>query len=217
MSSSYPPAPWDMHGQAWLSLFHVRAHEVPAQEPTDAEPAAGQPEHNLSGSAERHAGLHAVGLVSYESPSPLTYAELLVARPHGGAVTISDIWVDSPASRDGGRELWAIPKELGDFHLDTSTRGPLTRAEWSVSVGATPVVRARFRDPAGAVPRLPLRGSTRQYRADATEVVAGLIGSAQMAPARSEWHFEPDGPLGWLAGKRPLATFRMRGFRMLFG
>ena len=97
---TYPAAPWDMHGQLWLSLFRV-AHAVDELRP---------------------AGVYGVALVRYEDPSPLTYGELLVAhtvkKPVKG-VTITDIWVDSPASVAGGRELWAIPKGLCEFdHRD---------------------------------------------------------------------------------------------------
>ena len=53
----------------------------------------------------------------------LTYHELLVARlvraGRSAHVRITDIWVDSPASRDGGRSLWAIPKHLADLPLDS--------------------------------------------------------------------------------------------------
>ena len=94
---TYPPAPWNMHGQLWLSLFRVREGDHP----------------------DRPAGVYGAALVSYEQPSPLTYSELLVARPVEKKVTITDIWVDSADSRDGGRELWAIPKDLCDFRLRT--------------------------------------------------------------------------------------------------
>ena len=88
----YPPAPWAMRGQLWLSVFRLR-------EPVDEL---------------RPAGLYGTAFVSYEPGSALTYSELLVARPvtteaPGLRVTITDIWVDSPASVAGGRELWAIP------------------------------------------------------------------------------------------------------------
>ena len=59
---TYPPAPWQMHGQLWLSLFRVREGDHP----------------------ERPAGVYGAALVSYEQPSPLTYSELLVARPVKG-------------------------------------------------------------------------------------------------------------------------------------
>ena len=91
---TYPPEPWHLHGQLWLSLFRVRRGEHPDRPP----------------------GLYGAALVSYEEPSPLTYSELLVATPVGVKAQITDIWVDSPDSRDGGRELWAIPKELARLH-----------------------------------------------------------------------------------------------------
>ena len=94
----YPDAPWHMHGQLWLSLFRVREGDHPDREP----------------------GVYGVALVSYERPSPLTYSELLVATPVDKRVCITDIWVDSADSRDGGRELWAIPKDLCDFSRVTT-------------------------------------------------------------------------------------------------
>jgi acetoacetate decarboxylase len=192
---SYPAAPWAMTGQLWLSLFRVRAGDHPDREP----------------------GVYGVALVRYEEPSPLTYGELLVARPVHGAVNITDIWVDSPASMHGGRDLWAIPKDLCDFALTTSTTGPLTRAAWEVTLDGAPVVSARFTDLSRAVPRLPFKGRTWQQRDNGEEVTAALVGSSKAAPCRAHWTFDPDGPLGWLAGKRTLASFRQADFRMSFG
>ena len=104
----YPPAPWGLQGQGWLSLFRVRS------------------------AGPRPDGRYVAGFVSYEPDSPLTYAELLVARVlDRRQVEITDIWVDSVASRDGGRALWAIPKELCDFTLERRRTGPLTRTTWS--------------------------------------------------------------------------------------
>src|SRR3954454_8778329 len=96
---AYPAAPWTMVGQLWLSIFKLGA---------DVDEL-------------RTAGVYGAAFVSYEPGSPLTYSELLVARlvpvegQRGRRVSITDIWVDSPASVAGGRELWAIPKGLCDF------------------------------------------------------------------------------------------------------
>lgn len=195
VDTSYPPAPWQMHGQLWVSLFRVRPGDHPDREP----------------------GVYGVALVKYEEPSPLTYGELLVARPVDKAVNITDIWVDSPASVAGGRALWAIPKDLCDFHLDIATHGPVTRAAWDVSLDGQPIVSARFTDVARAGLRLPFKGSTWQQREDGEEVTAALTGSSKALPARSHWSFAPDGPLGWLAGKRTIASFRQADFEMSFG
>lgn len=197
----YPPAPWDMHGQLWLSLFRVR-------------PAA-------AASLGRPPGTYGVALVRYEEPSPLTYAELLVAHPVREpvrAVSIDQIWVDSIASMAGGRDLWAIPKELCDFSFETTRTGPLARTSWRASAERRTIVEARFTDLSRTAPRLPFRGTTWQPGIDGGEErTATLSGSSRMLPCRSHWSFAPDGPLGWLAGRRPVASFRMADFSMTFG
>jgi hypothetical protein len=200
---SYPAAPWHMVGSLWLSLFKVR-------EPVD----------DL-----RPAGVYGAAFVSYEGGSPLTYSEFLVARPvstdaDGRRVTITDIWVDSAASVAGGRELWAIPKGLCDFSLETSHTGPLTSTEWTARLGRTPIASARFRDVSRAALRLPFKGGTWQPGIEDTggeERTATLQGSSKALPARAHWDINPDGPLGWLAGARRLASFRQASFRMSFG
>ena len=201
---TYPPAPWNMHGQLWLSLFRVREGDHP----------------------ERPAGLYGAALVSYERPSPLTYSELLVARPvpapdgRGRRVSITDIWVDSPASVAGGRELWAIPKGLCDFELDTVRRGPLSTTDWSASFGRRPIASASFTDVSRAMLRVPFKGSTWQPGIDDTggeDRSALLQGSSKALPCRGHWDFAADGPLGWLGGARQLASFRQADFRMSFG
>ncbi len=200
---TYPPAPWNMHGQLWMSLFRVRAGDHPDREP----------------------GVYGAALVSYERPSPLTYSELLVAhvvKEAGGRhVNITDIWVDSPDSLEGGRALWAIPKDLCEFE-HTTTGGRVKRTAWSTTLDGSPIASARFSDVTGVVPRAPFKGSTWQQRAAdepgaEREVVAHIKGSARAFPARGSWDFDARGPLAWLAGKRPLASFRMTDFQMSFG
>ena len=205
-STAYPPAPWQMVGQMWLSLFKLG-------EPVDAL---------------RPAGLYGAAFVSYEPGSPLTYSELLVARPvpapagggKGRRVSITDIWVDSPASVAGGRELWAIPKDLCDFELESSRRGPLSSTEWSASFGRTPIASASFTDVSRAMLRAPLKGSTWQpgiEDTDGEDRSALMTGSAKALPCRGRWDFAADGPLGWLRPARQVASFRMADFRLSFG
>jgi hypothetical protein len=202
-STAYPPAPWHMVGQLWLSLFRVR-------EGVDEL---------------RPAGMYGVAFVSYEPGSPLTYSELLVARPvstdaHGRRVSITDIWVDSPASVAGGRELWAIPKGLCDFELDSVRHGPLSTTDWSATLGRRPIVSASFTDVSKAMVRLPFKGGTWQPGIEDTggeERTATLQGSSKALPCRGRWDFAADGPLGWLRGARQLGSFRQADFRMSFG
>ena len=200
---AYPAAPWNMVGSLWLSLFKV-ADDVDTLRPR---------------------GVYGAAFVSYEEGSPLTYSELLVARPlakgddKGRKVTITDIWVDSAASVAGGRELWGIPKGLCDFDLETSHRGPLSRTDWSASLGRSPIASATFSDVSRAALRLPFKGETWQpdLPEGGGEKEAVLQGSSKTLPARARWDFAPDGPLGFLRDARQLASFRMASFRMSFG
>ncbi|HCB06324.1 MAG TPA: hypothetical protein DEQ43_19155 [Nocardioides bacterium] len=125
-----------MAGSLWLTLFHLKeqANQL------------------------RPAGLYGAAFVSYDEGSPLTYHELLVARPvstveHGRRVTITDIWVDSPASVAGGRELWAIPKGCA-----TSPSTPPTPARCRPPSGAPRSGALRSRAPGSATCRAPYPG-----------------------------------------------------------
>ena len=200
---AYPAAPWQMVGSLWLSLFRLK------QDVDELRPA----------------GVYGAAFVSYEEGSPLTYSELLVARSirsgeHKRRVTITDIWVDSPASVAGGRELWAIPKGLCDFTLESSYRGPITTTEWSAGIDRRPVASARFTDVSRLAPRLPFKGGTWQPGIDDTngeERTATLRGSSKTLPARGHWDFDANGPLAFLRGARQLASFRQAAFTMSFG
>jgi acetoacetate decarboxylase len=183
-----------MHGQLWVSLFRVREGDHPDRAP----------------------GVYGAAMVAYEEPSPLTYGELLVATPRHRRAHITDIWVDSVDSRDGGRDLWAIPKDLATFSRTTTGRRR-QRTSWEVAVDGRPTASARFTDVASAAPRTPFRGATWQVREDGSEVSAPMRGTARSLPCRARWTFHDEGPLAWLAGKRPLASFRMAGFQMSFG
>jgi hypothetical protein len=201
MSVTFPPAPWHMHGSMWMSLFRLRDGD------------------------DRHPpGTYGAVLVSYDEPSPLTYGELLVARwlgdgPHKGAVSITDIWVDSPASRAGGRELWAIPKDLCDFERESSIRGPVTTTSWAASVERRPIAEARFTDVSRVAPRVPMKGKVWQPGIDDHPEPADIVmaGTARVLPCRAHWHFAEDGPLAFLRGARRLGSFRSSGFRLRFG
>ncbi len=195
----YPPAPWTMHGDLWLSLIKV-------PEPVDAL---------------RPAGLYGLAMVDYRSPSPLTYGELLVGRVVKNpvkAVSITDIWVDSPASLAGGRALWAIPKELCSFSSSRSTTGPLTRTTWQATQSdGTEIARARFSDVSRLAVRVPFTAHTFQPGIAETNFESRsspLSGHAKALPCRGHWDVNPDGPLGWLAGLPTLASFAMTDFTM---
>jgi hypothetical protein len=190
-----------MRGQLWLSVFRL--------------PRAVDEGHP--------AGVYGVALVDYQPDSPLTYHELLVARAVGTGrqrrVSITDIWVDSPESRDGGRSLWAIPKELCSFTRRERRWGPLSRAEWSAAGADGPLVRAGFVDLSRLAPRLPFRGGTWQPPIDDHRgpVKADLRGSSRALPCWGSWEFAPTGARGWLAGRRPVVSARMVDFAMSFG
>ncbi len=200
---SYPAAPWQMVGSTWLTAFRL----------------------GTAADEQHPAGVYGAAFVTYEEGSPLTYHELAVTRLTKGvdgarAVTTTDIWVDSPESMAGGRELWAIPKRLCDFTLDTSHTGPLTTTEWTATAGRTPIARARFRDVSRVAPRLPFKGVIWQpgiEDTDGEDRTTPMRGSARALPARSHWDINPEGPLGWLTTARKLATFRQAAFRMSFG
>jgi Acetoacetate decarboxylase (ADC) len=203
-SEPYPPEPWALRGQLRVAVFLVPLRDLP---PVPPELAPAVRVVRLG----RRAVVGAAWVV-YEPGGVLAYRELLSSvlmrdglRPR---VTITDIWVDSVASRDGGRALWGIPKDLARFdftgeHLSAELdTGPL--AEATVRRG----VRLPGRWPIGFRVTQSLHGRPKTSRVRAT---------ARLCLGRSQWTVPAGGPLRYLAGRRPLLTATAADFRMAFG
>ncbi|WP_104108122.1 acetoacetate decarboxylase family protein [Nocardioides sp. 616] len=186
----FPSPPWQLRGQLWGSLFRAAPPDQPR-------------------------GLFVVAFVSYEAGSTCEYSELLVARRAEGtstALTVRDMWVDSEPSREAGRALWALPKELAVFHHDQGTVGPVARHSWRASTAGRTLASAEFVDASALSARVPVRATTRQPVADGGLRVATVTGSTRGLPCLGHWSFAPDGALGWLADRHPVLSFRLRRF-----
>jgi acetoacetate decarboxylase len=193
---AFPSPPWHLSAQMWLSVFRVPAG-------AGAEP-----------------GLYGAAFVSYEPPGVLSYRELLVARlldTRRRRVRITDIWVDSEASREGGRVLWAIPKELAELDLEETRVGPTSHTALAAGTGGATIAAAQFASaPGAALVRTPFSATIVQER-DGADVVTSWRGSAKSLPALGSWEVDPSGPLAFLHGRRPLVSFRLSDVRMVFG
>ena len=197
----FPSPPWNLHAQMWVTLFAV------------TKPVR----------LDRPGGLYAAAFASYGEGSPLHYNELLVARwtglSTGPKLRITDIWVDDEESRDGGRSLWALPKEMAHLPVTSTQRSKLvehTQAAATTSAGR--IASAGFHaTPSLAVLRTPLFAQTRQPRENGTRAVASMRGSARTLPCMGWWEFAELGPLAYLRSARQLGSFRLRDVRLKFG
>ena len=199
--SGYPPEPWDLRGQLYASAFLVPADTISVDLPPGC-------------SLVRLGGRAVVGAiwVSYEPGGVLSYRELmttvLVRRGVRVLPTITHIWVDSETSRDGGRALWGIPKGLASFVFDgdhfaaRDDAGPLARG----------TVRARRALPV----RLPVRFKVVQWL-DGRAKVSPVRSTAAVSLAQGRFEADPSGPLAFMSGRTPLASFALGDFRMSFG
>ncbi|MFD3934672.1 acetoacetate decarboxylase family protein [Streptomyces sp. NPDC058611] len=202
---TYPPEPWHLAGQMYLSLWAVPRGALPPL-PAGVRPLT------VAGRA-----LTGAAWVRYEGDSVLRYDEVLSAvlvrdglRPR---VTITDIWVDSPPSMAGGRELWGIPKELADFDLATGRDGVL-RASARTASGelAAASFRARTRLPG----RWPVAYRVLQ-QLEGRLVTSPVRSRCAVGPARAQWRIPPGSPLRVPAGRPPLLSLTLHDFRLTFG
>ncbi len=194
----YPAEPWDLHGHNVVGIWLLPKRSAPPP------PADGTRSIGLFGRR-----VVAAGFFVYEEPSPLTYAEVmatvLVRKGLRPRVSITHIWVDSPASRSGGRELWGIPKDLAGFDVDG------TRHYAADGIGAVRVDRVR------RVPwRLPLAFRIAQDH-EGRLLDSPVRGTVRPALVRARWKFEADGPLGFLAGRHPVLSLASLPFHLVFG
>ncbi|MET0469071.1 MAG: acetoacetate decarboxylase family protein [Aeromicrobium sp.] len=197
-TGAYPAEPWDLHGHAYVGTWLVPRAELPAPHSAATTPVT------IFGR-----GVVGAAFFLYEEPSPLTYDEImatvLVREGWRLRVSITHIWVNSPASRDGGRDLWAIPKDLADFDVVPHT-SYIARGIGSLWLGR--VRRLPWRLPAGF--------RIAQDRAG-TLLVSPVAGRMRFGLANADWTFEAAGPLGFLHGRRPLLSVAIRPFHILFG
>lgn len=200
---TYPPEPWHLAGQMHLSLWLVPRGELPPL-PDGVRPVT------LAGRA-----LMGAAWVLYENDSILHYNEVLAAvlvrdglRPR---VTITDIWVDSPPSKAGGRELWGIPKELASFDISRDNGVQATARTEDATLAA-----ASFHSRT----RLPGRWPV-SYR-----ITQQLGGHLKTSPVRSRsaaslakasWQIPPDSALRLPAHGQPLLSLTLHDFRLTFG
>jgi hypothetical protein len=198
---SHPDEPWELRGQLHASALLVPLADVPVDLPPGTRPV------RLG-----RFGVVGVAWVSYEPGGVLSYSELmatlLVRQGLRLRPTIVRIWVDSVVSRDGGRALWGIPKELADF----DGTGP----RWSARDEKGPIAEATVRPGRRLPGRWPVGFSVVQTRQGAAKV-SRVRARAGLATARVSLAPDPHGPLAFLAGRSPLVSFSLRDFRMRFG
>jgi len=205
----YPAEPWDLRGQMYVSIWSLPVAQIPAL--PDALAAVVRP---LSIGGR---GLVGTAWVRYEAGGVLQYRELLsaVLVRHRGRprVSIVDIWVDSRPSRDGGRELWGIPKELAELEIGPSPGGGLAARAWTAAGAiAQAAISPGLRYPG----RWPIRFSVIQMLGRQVKVTP-VRGWADIQRATATWQVGPTGPLAALNGRRPVLSVALRDFRILFG
>lgn len=198
MGVTYPAEPWPLTGHAYVGLFVLKRGDAP-------------PPHSARTPVLRFFGrtLVTAAYFVYEEPSPLTYNEimstLMVRRGLRLQVSITHIWVDSPDSRDGGRDLWAIPKDLAEFTVEPH------ESYLAHGIGSLKVKRTR---------RLPVPVPALFHVAqdrDGEVISSPVRGTVRPVLTKAEWTFDPDGALGFLAGRRPFLTLGIRPFNIRFG
>jgi hypothetical protein len=201
---TFPPEPWHLEGQLHLSVWLLPRAHLPRGLPSGTRPLS-------------IAGRCAVGcaFVVYEQGSVLRYNELLSAvlvrkglRP---MVCITDIWVDSSASRDGGRALWGIPKELADFSV---TRGVAFAAR--ARQDGQQLAEAEFQRRRQLPGAWPMAYSVAQSLAGRLKV-SPVRASTRLELTRAHWRFPDGSPLRRLRNRRPVISLTLRDFRIRFG
>ncbi|MCP2163978.1 Acetoacetate decarboxylase (ADC) [Goodfellowiella coeruleoviolacea] len=206
----YPPQPWQLGGTLVASVFRVPVRELP---PVLAERVPERTRPVVVGGA----ALVAAAFVHYRPGGVLHYDEVLSCvlvrsgtRPRG---TIAHIWVDSRQSRAGGRELWGIPKELADFSR-TATGREIT-VESTVDQQVIASVRARLGP--RLLPGWPAVPFATAQRLDGTDTVAHNLVVGRPRLLRAQWTFAEAGPLGHLAGRRPVLSLALTNASITFG
>lgn len=194
-----------------LSVFRVPVRELPG------EVAASAADADCRLLTVGSDALISTAFVRYTAGGVLEYDELIGAvlgrQGFGPRCSIPHIWVDSPQSRTGGRELWSIPKHLGEFRRDERGREVTASMTFDGEPVAALSATVGMRVLPG-MPRIPL--VTAQHLDGRTVVSQNQIIS-RVRRLSTTWTFEPSGPLGYLAGRRPTTGMALTDGSIVFG
>ena len=197
---AYPSEPWRLVGELELAAWLIPPRDAAFKVPEGWRPL-------------RLFGRRLVGGVfaRYASGGDLAYRELavgvVVRRGWRLAVTIPWIWVDEPRALEGGRRLWAIPKQPARF------RHAAARLDAEDAAGRTLAALQRR-----VLPPLPGRWTAALTVAQTAEDGARLPPArlrGRLTLARSRWR--GSGPLRMLDGRAPFVSLRLDRAEMLFG
>ncbi|AKJ08018.1 acetoacetate decarboxylase [Archangium gephyra] len=209
--NDYPPSPWTLRGQAYMSAWSVPVHRCSVRVDPVFEPVVVAGRLFVTGA-----------FVDYAPGSTLTYGELAMgivvkqrgARRYGSATPL--LWVDSEQSLRGGRALWNLPKELARFELDRSPPGGgFSGAGWDER--GQLLGKARFE----LLPGLPRRVRLPFLLPDLYSIRGQVCEtkddfSTSLRLLRGAWSIPDSSPLAalGLAGQQPLLSFWMRDFAL---
>jgi acetoacetate decarboxylase len=205
---SYPPAPWRIAGPAAIVPVLIPLATARAHVPPDVAVVGVAPGRTAGG----------LLIARYEPGSTLRYGELLVfpalTRVRGAlGMWISHAYVDSPASLEGGRRMWGVPKDLATFAWRDGGVA-ITHED------GTPLLDVAWAQPRRTVPLPALTPSNGTTGGDDRRAFRGR-GTLRMAPARMNVDVPPQRPFASLGlGGRRLALaghadFRLRAPRLL--
>ena len=197
----YPAEPWDLRGQLHASAFLVPLHEVPVDVPSGCTPVR-----------VGRFGVVGTAWVDYGPGGVMQYRELmatlLVRKGARLMPTITHIWVDSSASLAGGRELWGIPKELATFDFAGS--------QFTARDDVGPLAHGTVERIVALPGRWPSGFRVAQWLGGKPKF-SPVHSRSAVELSRATFEADPSGPLAFLAGRTPIASFTLRDFQMDFG
>ena len=204
----YPPAPWRIAGPSIIVPVLVPLAVAREHVPAGVQVLPVAPGRTACGFL----------LARYEGPSTLHYGELLVfpalTRVAGSiGMWVSHAYVDSPASLEGGRGMWGVPKDLATFAW----------RDGGVAIAhedGTPLVDVGWPEPRRT---LALPGFTRSNGTTGATDRRTFQGTGRltMGPVRAQVGVPGQSPFAslGLAGRHPSlaghADFRLRAPRVL--
>jgi hypothetical protein len=199
-AAPFPPQPWRLAGELELAVWLARKQDLDFPVPAGWRPV-GLFGRRLVGAA----------FARYAPGGDLAYRELAVGvavrRGARLAVTIPWIWVDDRRALEGGRSLWAIPKQRAYFrrageHLEAV----------DLSGRAIAAQRRQLRLPLPG--RWPLRFTIAQPSAGAALLTPARI-RARLCLAAGRWRAA--GQLWFLDGRAPLLSVSLEAAELVFG